>query len=390
MKGVPKSFRISWVIFSALVVFGSLSLTFHQSANPDVAGRYSYNYCFVLMGAFLLASAVALGNTRNAIQQIYRWRYEGILFGFSSVIALGAAEAVIRLNDPLGISYYEEEGRYTREKVADPELLFRHPPSRKTHYQGVEVSFNELGLRDEPIGVKQSNEYRILVLGDSVAFGWGVEQDATFCARVQKILNAQLGRPVRVINTGVGGYSSVQELLFFKGKGVTFQSDTVVLVYTENDTEPYGRQLSDPLRVIEGTILWKSWLYRLASHAYYYGWLGNAIHDTAAVRESVGWQESIGAIRQLRELTEERKIPLILFYFRWRETSLNTALLKDVQQAATPAPVIDIGEWFAGQSPSEYMNSKIDSHPNHRAHKLIAEKMARYLLERSASRGSIF
>jgi hypothetical protein len=336
--------------------------------------------------AFVLTLAISLGNNGKVLEQIYQRRYEGLLLGFSSLLTLSVVETAIRLIDPFGISYYEEEKRYAREKVADAELHFRHPFSWKTRYQGVEVSFNELGLRDEPIGVRQDNEYRILVLGDSVTFGWGIERDATFCVGLQQKLNEQLERPIRVINAGVGGYNTEQEFLLFKEKELALAPDMVVLVYTaENDTESYRAQSSDPLNTIEGRVLWNSWFYRLASHAYYYGWLRSVRHDVAAVRQSNGWQASIAAIRQLKELTEERKISFVLFYFRWLETSLNAVLLDDIQQAVAPVVVIDIGEWFAGRPLSAYVNSKIDTHPNAHAHKRIAENMATHLLKYPAS-----
>ena len=310
-------------------------------------------------------------------------RFEILLFAASSIITLSALEVAIRVIDPFGISYYEEERRYALEKVADAKLHFHHPFSWKTEYQGVKVDFNEFGLRDEPIGAKPDQEYRILVLGDSVTFGWGIEKQATFCSQLQNILNAKFGRPVRVINAGVGGYNTVQEYLFLKDTGVTFEPDMMILVYTaENDTAPFGRRL-DTFATLEGSLLWRSWLYRLASHAFYFGWLGDVGHDQRAVRRSAGWQESIKTIGQLRNLSEEKRIPLLLFYFRWLATPMNTELLADLRKVVGLDRVIDVGQWFMGEPLTEFVNSKVDSHPNTRAHKRIAERMAPYVLQYS-------
>lgn len=365
---------------------GSFSLLLHLSSNPDVLGRYSYGYSVVLILAFVSAITISIGNKHKILHQIFLRKFEVLLFTVSSVITLSSIEVAIRFIDPLGISYYEEERRYAREKVADAKLRFHHPFSWKTQYQGVEVAFNEFGLRDEPIGAKPENEYRILVLGDSVTFGWGTEKQSTFCAQVQKILNGTIGRSVRVINAGVGGYNTVQEFVFFRNTGVKFEPDLVILVYTaENDTEPFAERRSDIFKRIEDSVLWHSWFYRLASHALYYGWLGEIGHDEIAVQSSTGWQESIKTIEQLRNLSEERKIPILLFYFRWSETHLNRNLLANIRKVVGAERVIDMGEWFAGQPLSEFVNSKIDSHPNSRAHKYIAEKMAPYLVQYSAT-----
>lgn len=91
--------------------------------------------------------------------------------GVSLLLSLGAVELGIRMLDPLGISYYELSGEYTRDKLADEHLVFRHKPSWEKRYGDVLVTYNERGLRDRPILPKAEGEYRILALEDSVTFG---------------------------------------------------------------------------------------------------------------------------------------------------------------------------------------------------------------------------
>jgi GDSL-like lipase/acylhydrolase family protein len=388
---IPRAFRIFWLVFTVMAFVGSFSLLSHLSSSPEVLGRYSYGYSVVLTLAFLSAITIATGNSHKILPQIFMRRFEILLFVASSIIALSSMELAIRLIDPLGISYYEEERRYSREKVYDGTLQFRHPFSWKTEYQGVKVDFNEFGLRDEPIRAKSDEEYRLLVLGDSVTFGWGIEKHSTFCSQLQDILNAKLGRPVRVINAGVGGYNTVQEFLFLKDRAVSFKPDMVILVYTaENDTEVFAPRRLDTFNKIEDSVLWHSWLYRLASHAFYYGWMWEVEHDETAVRRSGGWQESIQTIAQLRDFSEGQGIPILLFYFRWLSSPRNTALLTDIQEVLGMHRAIDMSPWFAGEPIAEFINSKVDSHPNTRAHKRIAERMAPYLLGYPGSHGTVF
>jgi lysophospholipase L1-like esterase len=63
------------------------------------------------------------------------------------------------------------------------------------------VSTNSLGLRDNEIDFSRP---RILCLGDSFTFGFGVENDETFCAR----LEARFGGRYDVVNAGFAGGSS--------------------------------------------------------------------------------------------------------------------------------------------------------------------------------------
>ena len=57
-------------------------------------------------------------------------------------------------------------------------------------------------LRGPPVGAKDPARPRILVVGDSVASGWGVAEDETLPAKLAVVL-AESGHPVEVLNAGV-------------------------------------------------------------------------------------------------------------------------------------------------------------------------------------------
>ncbi|MFO0755977.1 MAG: GDSL-type esterase/lipase family protein [Byssovorax sp.] len=77
---------------------------------------------------------------------------------------------------------------------------------------------------------------RILVLGDSVAFGYGINE-----GRVEKAFPALLegslakGGPVEVVNSGVPGYSAFNERELYLAKGKALSPDVVVLQSCMND-----------------------------------------------------------------------------------------------------------------------------------------------------------
>jgi len=112
-----------------------------------------------------------------------------------------------------------------------------------------------------------------------VTFGLGVDQDKTFAVRLESLLRGRLHRPVRVINSGVGGYNTVQELSYFKQEGANLQPDLVLLTYVPNDIEekrrPYdpwskNSMRGKPFPVMLEIMMGKLWLYRLAHHTYRY------------------------------------------------------------------------------------------------------------------------
>ena len=342
---------------------------------------------------FTLAVTISIANLEILSKKIYARRQTLILFLASLFLAFGSIEACIRIADPLGISYYKEASRYHLEKIAAPELVYRHRPSWQTTYQGVEVRFNEHGLRDNTIQPKSRSEYRILVLGDSLTFGWGVAQGEIFTLRLQQMLAAKLRRPIRVVNTGVGSYNTVQQYTYLEKEGLSLDPDLVLLVYVSNDIE-INEGLFDPwsARAFKDKsapqvllmLLWKSWLYRLVNHVYQYG-SSRVSPGTSydSVKGSQGWKASIGALKNIVDVSHNYGIPLVIFYFRWQATPFESALLEDVRTTVAPIPVEDISKWFANKQLHRYINSKVDSHPNSEGHKVIAENIASYLLHKN-------
>ena len=99
------------------------------------------------------------------------------------------------------------------------------------------VRINSKGLRDQEYEyAKPAGVYRILVLGDSFAWGYGVEQGKNFTDRLEELLNKSVaGNLVEVINAGVSGYGSDQELLLLEREGMKYQPDLVLVAFATND-----------------------------------------------------------------------------------------------------------------------------------------------------------
>ena len=206
----------------ARILIGSWSVTFvallgwlatHQSSEPRILGRYSLSYFALLLGIAALGMVSLLAQRPFFYRRLHSVRREIILTLSSILLPLIVVEMVIRVLDPLGVSYFEEAARYHLDKLPDPILVYKQAPNRQRTYQGVSVFFNELGLRDRKLEKKQDGELRVLLLGDSVTFGWGVPIEATFGRKLESRLTKELGRPVRTVNTGVGSYNTVQEVL---------------------------------------------------------------------------------------------------------------------------------------------------------------------------------
>jgi len=101
----------------------------------------------------------------------------------------------------------------------------------------VGYEINAAGLREREIERrKPAGTRRLLVFGDSFAEGWGVEVEHTIGRRLEDLLNAGTS-PVRheVLNFGVAGYGTDQELLLFDLLGRHYDPDALLVFFYVND-----------------------------------------------------------------------------------------------------------------------------------------------------------
>jgi lysophospholipase L1-like esterase len=78
--------------------------------------------------------------------------------------------------------------------------------------------------------------YRILCVGDSVTFGFNVDQPDAYPRRLEALLRERHpGRQIEVVNAGVPGWSSVQGLRFLEAYGLRLRPDLVIAAHGTND-----------------------------------------------------------------------------------------------------------------------------------------------------------
>lgn len=101
-----------------------------------------------------------------------------------------------------------------------------------TEVPTTQVSINDLGYRGKAIAAaKKPGTRRLLFLGDSNTFGYGVEETERF----SDLLAVGLPSTFEVINLGVFGYGTDQEAIQLERDGVGFQPDLVVLCFSAGD-----------------------------------------------------------------------------------------------------------------------------------------------------------
>jgi hypothetical protein len=101
-----------------------------------------------------------------------------------------------------------------------------------TLIEGRRVSINARGYRGRELSLPRSRERtRVVVLGDSIAFGLGVSDEETFVHLLDERNNG-----IEAANLAVQGYGPGQELLVLLGEGLRQHPDVVVLAFClDND-----------------------------------------------------------------------------------------------------------------------------------------------------------
>lgn len=158
-----------------------------------------------------------------------------LLCGPALILTLGALEIGIRLS---GYTlYYLDKAAFIPSP--NPEIVYELKPGFRGLYAGSLVSINSSGFRGKEVAVPSTSEAtRIVILGDSVAFGQGVQEGETLAEQLEARLQAKLSYPVEVLNLGVPGYDTGQEWWTFKERALPLKPRALVLLYVENDTDP--------------------------------------------------------------------------------------------------------------------------------------------------------
>jgi len=168
------------------------------------------------------------------------------------------------------LCFYSEASHRHHSLVCeyDPVLGWRHKTNcRALFAQGeyeTTLHFNSQGIRGPEYSLsKPADEYRIAILGDSFAEGYTVEFEDLFSEVLKRTLVKQTSRPVEVINFGVAGYSTDQELLLYQQKVKEYKPDLTIIVFHDNDVwynnqsyyGPWGRGKKPLFRVDNGKLI---------------------------------------------------------------------------------------------------------------------------------------
>jgi len=162
-----------------------------------------------------------------------------VLLGFSICFMVLSGELVVRYMVPawpFGTALYIPDYLTTR----DIPLRWRYSSSDGR---------NSLGLRNREVGPKKPGTSRILFIGDSLVWSGETSSGELYTKVLEQRLNARSVASVNsfeVINAGIPGYTTYQELEFLKIYGLDMEPDVVILGFVFNDV--YYKYLHKPTK----------------------------------------------------------------------------------------------------------------------------------------------
>lgn len=193
------------------------------------------------------------------------------------------------------------------------------------------IGINSLGFRGPDVSrAKPAGVFRILMLGDSITYGNSVQWDQTFSWRLEEQLNRRdTGLRFEVLNLGVSGYNTRQELAALRELGLQLDPDLIVLNVCLNDSDPekemYGIALKNRTQIRSWsdinirTIVDSSYLLTLTKHELI-GLLQGSATSLKALNSprlfldtrvgETAWAEMKAAMREMHALARAARIPM--------------------------------------------------------------------------------
>jgi lysophospholipase L1-like esterase len=184
----------------------------------------------------------------------------------SVLLFMAGAEIALRA---VGWPTVDPQARFAHKEIywkTDPNLRAEPTPHKE-----LGVSFplttNADGLR-APLheAARTPGVFRVMTLGCSTTFGWGVADDESYPARLEAILQAK-GQQVEVINAGQPGYTSFQGLWLWRELLHRYKPDLVLIGYIVQDARKAAYSdlsqaiLTGEQSFLKQSILWRSRLY---------------------------------------------------------------------------------------------------------------------------------
>lgn len=238
------------------------------------------------------------------------------------------------------------------------------------------VRINSKGLRDSPLSrEKPENTTRILVIGDSYAFGVGVNRTDIFTEVAERKLGEEFPeRNIQVVNGGIVNAGMKDYYLFLKHRGIDYNPDIVVIGFIGNDQVSASKRdqllnktrrsldlnRSEEINSSQVALIKESYQERLSSY-----------NEKTPIQNS-----SFRFIDDIQNLTDSRNITSV--YYGLDDLTSQQRSYVENKSERYETDIIYAPSRFRGNK-EELRISKWDRHPNPEGHRVIAERLSERL-----------
>ncbi len=272
------------------------------------------------------------------------------------------------------------------------DVVYELKPNISVVFQNKPVLTNSVGMRENEVTIKKTpGVLRVVGIGDSIMFGWGVQKDETYLSRIAR--DTSLENKIETLNFAVPGYNTAMEVALYEHRIQAFNPDVIVVQFVNNDFDvpAFMMRQEDPMD-FSRSLLWDFISSRLQtsipkrSGLSAVQTLGKKKPRDQKVLAEYKWMTGESgasrAFRKLRNLAPNVKI----FVITGSKTPVQERMLKKLSaeldfKLVQVGPTVDryIRENNLDNSKEARKNlltvAPNDRHPNALGHQLIAEAL---------------
>jgi len=325
----------------------------------------------------------------------------------SCVVVLALGEIVCRM---LGIGAPEhliaEEPSASAVDAPYPyepnsELVYTYSSNPRGYFDSenrVVGHINSHGFRGgEPRQDAGADLVRICMLGDSFALGFGVFDEDTLPAQLERTLQEQ-GLDAEVLNFGVSATGTHEQVELLEGFVLTFEPDVVVFVLFLNDAQEVGTN----------EIMWRPFAFGvIREHCHLLNAAMNVIEGTLRTQYMIdfyrggfedgspGWARVTSSLSRARAVSEAEGFRLLAAVhpalFRLDGDYPFEAVHEKIAGfcASQGIEYVDLLDALAGERDEDMKVHRVDHHPNERAHGKSAKLLARHIFRPGVGRDTM-
>ena len=241
------------------------------------------------------------------------------------------------------------------------DIIYELVPNVSARFLGKNLTINKYGYRS-PAYPPQPREgvVRIVGLGDSIMFGWGVSDLEPYLSVLGRELAAAYPQTAwQIINSAVPGYNTYMEVATLKDRLLVYKPDLVVIDYVGNDQDlpnflqekisPFSLQRSFLLDLMRSKIRGLAWrgldhLVDAPVDPFGQSFSSDPHSVPAMYRKMVGHKAVFRSMDRLKQLSEQHEFSVVVVCSGTMNQKLKDFLKK------LGFPVLEAQLWRVGQS----------------------------------------